>query len=976
MEIVNHIKYDIAKRGVPPVIDAVQGEFDSRIIELSIFANGYAFSVDGCVCSLAFSKPDGMSGWYDTMPDGSTAYDVSGNVVSVKIAPQVLSVDGDVRAAIRIETQDNEKRVTTFPFVISVSSDPANNAPESENYYSVQNWDEVNAAINELKSMFSDFGAVRYTPQTLTEEEKAQARENIGAAGAITVNIDRDTRKANYTSKEIYDFINAGYRVFICDAGALIPLSLSLSEYARFTHLFETGDVFIYTIDADGNYTTEVSKYALSGQVETVREGVNQLSDNIAAQLENSKGVTVTNMLENGNFANGTAPWVAYFGTMAVTDNGLTFTNNGSQRSAYVMQAVTTEADHKYYAKARVRVTNADCEMIVLRDSVGALKQITAPVQNEWYDISEIKTGLSTQVNVRHYYADAATANGKVMEIANVMVVDLTDTYGSGNEPDIASFEAVLAKFSDGWFDGTVSIEYMSHIRPCINVKMYGAVGDGEADDTEALQKAFDDGAGGTVYIPTGVYKITKSLYISSNTIIEGDGEGSQIILGDGYTLDQKPWRNDNCTPKYVVVVLATRENASNITLRNIRLTGNKTQFVEERCLGIALIDCSNCLVENCISEYNNFKQKTQEEHVQSLGQCIAILRSSNVTIRGGRYEYSGYECIGLEFATDCLVDGVYSGYGWRCSLQLHRGCKNIKIVNNVIWNDSPVYASAALTMHGGESVVDAPVDGVVISNNTIYANVDSDPTRNACGAIACIDDGEKNIVIANNHITTNRSGIFTSATDENIVIKGNTIHTTKQGARLLAKNLLFTDNIVINTCETNSQETIAIGGDSDTVIVANNVIEAENAKGINFFVGAVGGAEIRNNIIKTYAAGIYSSNRSLSKFIASGNHVTNQDDSAIYYIQPASNAKDTYVEIKDNVISNTGASASGIYVNGNVQRPIITGNSIRLATTGIKVAGGVDYALIALNDLVGATTKISAQSGENNLIVNNLGVV
>lgn len=147
MEIVNSIKYDMAKRGVPPVIDAVQGEVDSRVVELSVFSNGTAVNVEGYSCSLAFSKPDGTSGWYDTMPDKSTAFSVSGNVISMKIAPQVLAVPGEVNAVIRFETNGKTERATTFPFVISVSEDPAINAPKSENYYSVQNWDQVNESI-------------------------------------------------------------------------------------------------------------------------------------------------------------------------------------------------------------------------------------------------------------------------------------------------------------------------------------------------------------------------------------------------------------------------------------------------------------------------------------------------------------------------------------------------------------------------------------------------------------------------------------------------------------------------------------------------------------------------------------------------------------------------------------------------------------------------------------------------------------
>jgi len=46
------------------------------------------------------------------------------------------------------------------------------------------------------------------------------------------------------------------------------------------------------------------------------------------------------------------------------------------------------------------------------------------------------------------------------------------------------------------------------------NVLDFGAVGDGVADDTAAIQAAIDSGAG-SVYAPTGIYKITSTVNIN-----------------------------------------------------------------------------------------------------------------------------------------------------------------------------------------------------------------------------------------------------------------------------------------------------------------------------------------------------------------------------------------------------------------------------------------------------------------------------
>jgi hypothetical protein len=57
------------------------------------------------------------------------------------------------------------------------------------------------------------------------------------------------------------------------------------------------------------------------------------------------------------------------------------------------------------------------------------------------------------------------------------------------------------------------------------NVKAFGAVGDGVADDTEALQSAIDAAVaalGGRVLIPAGNYRTTSTLYIRERVTIEG----------------------------------------------------------------------------------------------------------------------------------------------------------------------------------------------------------------------------------------------------------------------------------------------------------------------------------------------------------------------------------------------------------------------------------------------------------------------
>ena len=76
------------------------------------------------------------------------------------------------------------------------------------------------------------------------------------------------------------------------------------------------------------------------------------------------------------------------------------------------------------------------------------------------------------------------------------------------------------------------------------NVLDYGAVGDGEANDTAAIQRAINAAVangGGTVYFPkrangdTGYYRITNGLLVKENISLVGDGPDYTKMYYDGY---------------------------------------------------------------------------------------------------------------------------------------------------------------------------------------------------------------------------------------------------------------------------------------------------------------------------------------------------------------------------------------------------------------------------------------------------------
>lgn len=152
---------------------------------------------------------------------------------------------------------------------------------------------------------------------------------------------------------------------------------------------------------------------------------------------------------------------------------------------------------------------------------------------------------------------------------------------------------------------------------PLFDVTEYGAIGNGTADDTTAIQSALNachSAGGGTVFFPTGTYKLTNQLICYSNQIIELNGstllQGAQISnLLMGYC-NTTIGAYDGC---HDIIVQNGLFDGSTYTTENTLLgfihskdiTVRNCAFINAygRCHNIEICACYNVLFDNCIFE-------------------------------------------------------------------------------------------------------------------------------------------------------------------------------------------------------------------------------------------------------------------------------------------------------------------------------------------------------------------------------------
>lgn len=129
---------------------AVSGEHGTRSLTFELMEEGQPWTVpDGIRAALAFRCEGGSEGEYDTMPDGSDAWEVSGNRVTVRLIDAILARPGRVLLALILRDQFL-RSLSTFPMFLTVSEGLEDLAELPVRYYAVRNLEEVNSAISEL----------------------------------------------------------------------------------------------------------------------------------------------------------------------------------------------------------------------------------------------------------------------------------------------------------------------------------------------------------------------------------------------------------------------------------------------------------------------------------------------------------------------------------------------------------------------------------------------------------------------------------------------------------------------------------------------------------------------------------------------------------------------------------------------------------------------------------------------------------
>lgn len=373
-----------------------------------------------------------------------------------------------------------------------------------------------------------------------------------------------------------------------------------------------------------------------------------------------------------------------------------------------------------------------------------------------------------------------------------------------------------------------------------VNVKDYGAYGDGTHDDTAAIQSAIATNR--TVYFPEGTYKVSGALTLVSNLRILGAGKYITTI--------QLPQSNIN---PYDFSMFESTGNISNVSFESIGLRGNYS-FQSTAISGAAhdgwgiMMDAgsaTNITIRDCyIREFGASTDAGAGGGV-SLIPDVAVASSTldNINILDNHF--------GLIHG----VPGVYlapyygtAGSGIGCNISRNR-FEGGGVQNCVYVLGSTANKAYNVNVDNNEFILRADVDVCIEFNGVWGGSISHNMIRSttAGAGTGILIRGSATDSIATNYLVI----------DGNTLLNENT--SDKTGISLVAfdasghqDHVIISNNMLYGYGKTSGQA-IQVGLGSRNVSVINNQITAEGGTSLHWgiLVSDFSNVMIKDNLIK-----------------------------------------------------------------------------------------------------------------------------
>jgi len=214
-----------------------------------------------------------------------------------------------------------------------------------------------------------------------------------------------------------------------------------------------TNGTWMFSRESLGSY------HSFRGDIYCVRIYDKQLTeaeviDNYAADKVRYFGVQPIQIVQNGDFANGLDEWTSHYCCTATTENvGIKLTKNKSTGyGAIEYQAPSgLNSAHQYYQKVVMKkgTETAYAGFCTSSFTVGGNTQMYSDATSDWEVMDQITSPAAASNRTCLRVGASSSATGVYAFFKSFMMIDLTATFGAGNEPSI---DACRRIFPDDYY--------------------------------------------------------------------------------------------------------------------------------------------------------------------------------------------------------------------------------------------------------------------------------------------------------------------------------------------------------------------------------------------------------------------------------------------------------------------------------------------------------------------------------------------
>ena len=457
-----------------------------------------------------------------------------------------------------------------------------------------------------------------------------------------------------------------------------------------------------------------------------------------------------------------------------------------------------------------------------------------------------------------------------------------------------------------------------------INVKQFGAIGNGINDDTVYLNEAFNSGIN-NIEIPNGEYKITDIIKLNTE---------NTNILGNNSTI----FTDNSFSPKKISEFLFIMET-DNCNIKDLKIEARETEYFEQLYKSQLYVGATNIQIKNC---------------------KIIIPETASSDYSYGNIDlYTGWHNVLIENCELYLGnDSKKGGCIWIRDL-FNRGASDVTFINNKCYKKTH---DEILAVFMGS------IENVNILNNNFIMEESTDPSTMAFTLGSASSKKAQNIRFEGNNIDVKATmDLIVSRNATNLSIKNNKVKferiTTDTNTFVIyfPEDNLENVSIENNEFEINNNTGKAINGLILTKF--NNLIFKNNTAVINSevleaFTGGIN--NINNNITFNDTVNILVNK---PKEFESNNFIFNKGFGAIaqYYlgeIDWESNIRNNTFENNFDEISADGKSILIMFNRGTLNNHIVNfeGNIVKSEKANYR--RNLIY-LLNLSDVEGQTIKI-----------------